>query len=401
MRETNSLDSLRTLSCKKDSWRGREAYRLSNGLVQLTTLLGGGHIAEFRFTGAGGESTLNPLWTPPWPTMEPYLYRERLHARRYGPVLEGKLLSGLMGHNLCLDYFGPPSPEEAAQGLSQHGEAPSLRWRKVSQNIGKTRVSAALSVRLPAAGLLFRREISLQKDQPVAHFTETVENERKADHFFHWTQHVTFGPPFLSKRTSTVFIPGSQGITFPFGYAEGNALLATDKRFLWPNAPARSHGNVNLEAVLIRKGRGFVASVLVDPRREWGYVCALNTEHRLLMGYCFRREDFPWVAVWEENRAISAPPWKSRTETRGLEFGTTPIPSTRKDTFRRGSLYDTETFACVPARGSRTVKYLAFLAQVPATARRVADIQFSGKEILVAGQAKDLLARIPVTLPTR
>lgn len=394
------MGSSLVLSCQKDSWRGREAYRLSNGLVQLTTLTGGGHIAEFRFTGAGGESTLNPLWNPPWPTMEPYLYRERLHARRYGPVLEGKLLSGLLGHNLCLDYFGPPSPEEAAQGLSQHGEAPSMRWRKVNQKVGSARVSATLNVRLPAAGLVFQREIALQKDQPVAYFTETVENERRADHFFHWTQHVTFGPPFLSQQKSAVFVPGTRGVTFPFGYAEGNALLASDKRFVWPHAPAKSRGNVNLEKVLIRKGRGFVASVLVDPKREWGYVCALNTERQLLMGYCFRRNDFPWVAVWEENHSISALPWKARTETRGLEFGTTPIPSTRKDTFRRGNLYDTETFACVPARGRKTVKYLVFLAHVPAPARRVADIRFSGKEILVIGEAKDIVARIPATLPT-
>ena len=28
-----------------------------------------------------------------------------------------------MGHILCLEVFGPPSPEEAAAGITFHGEA--------------------------------------------------------------------------------------------------------------------------------------------------------------------------------------------------------------------------------------------------------------------------------------
>jgi len=378
-------------------WRGREAYRLSNGLVQLITLTGGGHIAEFHFMERGGAPKLNPLWIPPWKTIEPYRYQEKVHGVRYGPIFEGKLLSGIAGHNLCLDYFGSPSPEEAKQGLSTHGEAPSLRWRKINQSVGDDRVTLGLSVRLPVAGLTFQRQITLRQDQPVAYFRETIYNDRKCDHFFHWVQHITLGPPFILSAKSRVFLPGTKGITFPFGYNEGKSLLATGRSFHWPNAPTRSGSSINLENVLIGRGLGFVASVLIDPRRDWGYVCALNAKHRLLIGYCFRREDFPWVAVWEENRAISAVPWKKRTETRGLEFGTTPIPSTRRDSLRRGNLYDTETFACVPARGRKTIEYLGFLAQAPAAVRRISDVRYSGKEILISGDARKIVARIPVS----
>lgn len=391
----NTAMSCGSLRCDEHLWRGREAYRLANGLVQLVTLKGGGHIAEFRFTGAGGKPKLNPLWTPPWKTIEPYTYREGIHGALYGSILEGKLLSGIAGHNLCLDYFGSPSPEEAAQGLSQHGEAPSLRWKRSGMTVRDDRVTLVLSVRCPAAGLRFQREITLRKNQPVAYFREAIQNERGCDHFFHWVQHVTLGPPFVSSRESMVSIPGTRGITFPHGYDEGKSLLAKEKRFRWPNAPARSGSAINLEKVLIRKGLGFVASVLIDPRRDWSYVCALNNKHHLLIGYCFRRKDFPWVTAWEENRAISAVPWGNRTEARGLEFGTTPIPFSRRDTFRRGNLYDTETFTCVPARGRKTVEYLAFLAQVPTTVRRISDVQYSGNEILVSGDKRDVVAFIP------
>lgn len=379
----NSATPSGSLFCCEESWCGREAYRLGNELVQLITLTGGGHIAEFRFAGRGSKPTLNPLWTPPWKTIEPYRYREQVHSVRYGPVLEGKLLSGIAGHSLCFDYFGSPTTEEAKHGLSQHGEAPALQWQKVSQDVLNDRVTLTLAVALPVAGLRFQRQLTLRKNQSIVHFRETVWNEKRCDHFFHWVQHVTLGPPFLSKQNSLVFVPGTRGITFPFGYDEGKSLLASDRHFGWPKAPARSGRPVNLEHVLIRRGLGFVASVLINPRRDWGFVCALNTRHRLLIGYCFRREDFPWVAIWEENRAISAVPWNRRIETRGLEFGTTPIPSSRRDTFRRGDMFDTVTFATVPARGHKTIEYVAFLAHVPPSLKRIKDVRCSEEEIVI------------------
>lgn len=383
-----------SLYCVTGLWQTRKSYRLGNGLVELVTLTGGGHIAEFRFTETSGLPTLNPLWTPPWKTIDPHRYRAQDHTVHYGTITEGKLLSGIAGHNLCMDYFGSPSSEEAEHGLSQHGEAPNSRWHKVSQSIRHNSATLTLSLRLPSAGLRFRREIALQKDLPVAYFKETVTNERKCDHFFHWTEHVTLGPPFISSQDSVISIPGSRGITFPKEYDEGKSLLASNREFRWPLAPARSGKAISLERVLLRKGLGFVASVLIDPRREWGYIAALNTKYQLLIAYCFRRQDYPWVAVWEENRALSAVPWRKLTEARGLEFGTTPIPSTRREILREGDLFETPTITCVPAGGRKTIEYFAFLAQVPSTVKRIRDIRCESEEIVICGNRGKAVTRI-------
>jgi len=93
----------RTLSISKTRWRGRDAYTLSNAAIRLVTLTGGGHIAEFSL--AQDDPPVSPLWTPPWETIEPFTYRAGRHALRYGTITEGKLLSGLTGHSICLDYF--------------------------------------------------------------------------------------------------------------------------------------------------------------------------------------------------------------------------------------------------------------------------------------------------------
>ncbi|HKT11271.1 MAG TPA: hypothetical protein VJW77_05530 [Terriglobia bacterium] len=384
-----------SLSCVPAVWRGRKAYLLKNDSVQLVTLTGGGHIAEFRLVDASPFSHLNPLWVPPWKTIEPYHYRENVHARVYGSLLEGKLLSGIAGHNICLDYFGPPTQAETRQGLSQHGEAPMVKWRKTDSRTDRQKTSLTLSTHLPAAGLSFSRSLQLRRGAPVVYIAETVTNENRKDHFFHWVQHVTLGPPFISARDSRVALPGAKGMTFPHPYKGNTCLLATNRGFRWPFAPGLKGGSVDLRQTLLRAGTGIVAGVLLDPRSSLGYVAAVNLRHRLLIGYCFNRNDFPWVAVWEENRALEGPPWRQRTETRGLEFGSTALPVTRRENASMGTLFGVPTYATVPARGRKTVRYLAFLAHMPGELSEIRTIETEGNEIIVRGNEKGTAIRIP------
>ncbi|TAM81825.1 MAG: hypothetical protein EPN47_10455 [Acidobacteria bacterium] len=383
-----------SLSCLPTIWHGRSAYVLENSAIRLVTLTGGGHIAELRFVDASPFSHLSPLWVPPWRTMEPYNYREELHFRSYGSLLEGKLLSGIAGHNICLDYFGPPTQAETRQRLSQHGEAPMLKWRKTESRTDRQKTSLTLTTRLPAAGLIFSRNLRLQRGSPVVYFTETVTNENRKDHFFHWVQHVTLGPPFISARDSRIALPGTKGLTFPHPYNGKNSLLATNRIFRWPLAPALKGGTVDLRRTLLRTGTGIVAGVLLNPRSKLGFVAAINLRHRLLLAYCFNRSDFPWVAVWEENRAIEGPPWKKRTETRGLEFGTTALPVQRHENVSMGNLFGVPTCASVPARGRKTVRYLAFLAQIPRELTEIRNIGIDGEEIVVRGKNNEPAVRL-------
>jgi hypothetical protein len=362
----------------------------------MVTLPGGGHIAEFQFLAETGLPVINPLWVPPWKSIEPYKYRADKHAAEYGSLHEGKLLSGIAGHNICLDYFGPPSEEEAAQGLSTHGEAPSARWEKTRLRATSEEVNLTVAVGLPVAGLHFSRELRLRRGESVAYFAETVSNERKADHFFHWTQHVTLGPPFLGNETSRISITATRGRTGAGGYG-GNELLASGRNFHWPFAPSPTGGSVDLARPFARQGLGFIASVMLNPRRQVQYVAALNLPHRLLFGYCFRHSDFPWVAIWEENQARTVAPWNGCCQTRGLEFGSTPFPVMRRDAFAVSPLFDTPTFSIVPAKGKKTARYFSFLAQVSEDFGGLRDIQVAKNEVLIRGDGRRSSLRLPAT----
>lgn len=381
-----------TLSIEKGKWHGRESYTMSNGQVRLVTVTGGGHITEFMYTGADETS---PLWVPPWETIDPHTFREDLHSSRYGGCTEGKLLSGLAGHNICLDYFGSPSPEEARQGLSQHGEAPSCRWIPSLRKVTASKAILGLKTRLPVARLQVDREIALRPGESVFYVRETIRNLNKADHFFHWTQHVTFGPPFLKSGEVTISLPGESGMTFPHGYDEGKALLPSGRTFRWPEAPSKRGDTIDLSTPLSSKGFGYVAGVQLDPKVKWGFIAAVNSRLGLLVGYCFRRSDFPWVTLWEENQAIEALPWCEKTVALGVEFGTTPLPVPRRENFLAGGpLFGAPTVTCIPALGIKTTRYVAFLAKVPKTFDRVESILLEGGNLLIKSAGGSVTIRL-------
>lgn len=388
------------LSITKSDWRNREAYTVSNGYIRLVTLTGGGHIAELSHVDANlpDANCVSPLWIPPWQTIEPYSYRAQRDEAPYGSITEGKLLSGLAGHSICLDYFGSPSLEESAQGLSQHGEAPSSRWIAATRRTTDSEATLILKTRLPVARLLFEREITLRPGEPVVYFRETVKNLAKADHFFHWTQHVTLGPPFLAAEEVIVSTPGTKAMTFPHGYDEGKALLQDGRVFEWPDAPRKPEGTTDLTRPLSRPGLGYVVGVLLDPQLEWGFVAAVNQRLGLLLTYCFHRADFPWVALWEENKAIQAVPWRGETIALGLEFSTTPLPVSRRENFTmRGPLFNVPTVACIPARRDKTVQYMALLTKVPPDFGGVRSIAPRGAEVIVTGDPGSNPIRLPAS----
>ncbi len=125
-------------------YRGRRAARLENDVLRVTVLKEGGHIAEILDKATG----VNPLWTPPWPSIEPSAYDHAEHPE-YGGGVDASLLAGIMGHNLCLDIFGGPSDAEAAAGLPVHGEASVGRY-EIEQSSQTLVAAGAAAAREPA-----------------------------------------------------------------------------------------------------------------------------------------------------------------------------------------------------------------------------------------------------------
>lgn len=302
----------------------------------MTVLEEGGHVAEIREKGGG----INPLWIPPWPSIEVSSWTPA-HALEYGECPDGKLLAGIMGHNLCLDMFGAPSPEEEAAGLGLHGEAGVMPWA-----ISEIPNGLLCRCTLPHAQLEFEREINLVGD--AVRFREKVSNLASVDRPIAWTEHVTLGPPFLEG---------------------GRTQFLASTSPLWPAAqldssPAAAKLNATEpETLSDSEESGGYAAYLMDESRPFSFFTAWSPACRTAITYRWRTSDFPWLGVWDENRSRTHAPWRGRTLARGMEFGVSPIPEPRRQMIDRHSLYNKPTYRWVPARSSLSTEYEAVICQ--------------------------------------
>jgi hypothetical protein len=333
------------------TYRGRKAATIENHSLRVTVLAGGGHVAEILHKA----TNINPLWIPPWSTTEPSSYGRGTHPQ-YGPSDEALILSGIMGHSICLDTYGSPSPEEFAAGVPVHGEGPVVDY-ELNVRGGSL---CAFGI-LPLVQLQFKREVCLDDDGHTIHFTETLHNLSSSDRPIAWTQHVTLGPPFLEPGRTEFRAAVTKARTAGANFGDGRSAQEPDSEFEGLACPRKGGGVIDLRVFPNEaKSAGFTTH-LVDPRREDAFFAAWSPASTILFGYAWKRRDFPWLCRWEENHLRSDPPWHGKTLACGMEFGKSPILGSRREMVALGTLFDTPAYGWIPAGGRLCVEYCAFL----------------------------------------
>lgn len=369
---------------------GRPGFRLQADWGHVSVLAGGGHICELNLKACPG---VNPLWRPPWPTIDPFEYGSAKHIREYGPAPDGRLLSGIAGHSLSFPYFGPPSPEETAGGLSTHGEAPALRWT-VLKHVEMPKPQLKYGLTLPEAGIAFSRTMTLDRANPVIYCEEEATNLRHYDRPISWNEHVTFGPPFLEEEITWFDMPATRAKVCPASYSSRLSLQA-DAEFRWPNAPTADRKRVNLRTMHAKRYGRYTAQLL-NPSLKIGFIAVCNPRLKLLVIYAFRRSDFPWVGNWEERYKRTSAPWRAKTFCRGMEFSTTPFAIPQRETVEQGPLFGESTYRWLPAKSKARVRFVILLFEVPEIFHGVASVSVFKKKVeVVESGARGRKLRVP------
>jgi hypothetical protein len=354
----------------------RKGLSAENDELKITVLTGGGHVAEISRLSKGPES--NPLWVPPWPSIEPEDYDIKKHEAVYGPLLEGKLLASIMGHNICLDYFGPPSDAEAKQSMTVHGEAPVSKWEAAEIKDG----SLTYGTVLKEARIKITRNIKIKEGEEVVCFSEEVENLSALDRPITWNQHVTLGPPYLKKGKTVFDMPAGWGKTFEEDFSEYMRFKKA-KEFTWPNVPGKDGETINLRVAPNEKKSGDFSTQLLDRNLEWVWFSAADPEEGLLLVYIFRQKDFPWIGNWEENYARDFKPWDGKTLTRGMEFSVSPFPEPKPQAIARDGLQGVPTFKWVGAKEKIRAHYMATLLEVEKGYKGVDSVEVLKDKIVI------------------
>ena len=358
-------------------YQHREVWQMESGELRISITQAGGHIAEIVLKT---RNSINPLWVQNRPTIDPTTYVRQRDEQLYGGGSAAKLLSGLMGHNLCFPYWGNPSDSEYQAGMTFHGETGIVPWRKVEENQSSSGLDIQIVADLPESKTRFTRSIRLVSGQTIVYFESHAENLASLDRPIAWCEHVTVGQPFLKKGV-TVF-----DASLTRGRSSDNS---TSAELRWPSGQAEVP--VDLTRVRTVEQSGFVNNFLVDPSARFGYFAVSNPELRLLFGYVFRREDFSWLNIWEADE----PEQKDHPGTlaRGMEFSDTPVHGSLRALLAEPRLFDTPTFEWLNAKSRLVKRFCAFSSELPEDFNGVQSLAVSSDslEIVEKGRGRKVI----------
>ena len=137
--------------------QNREVWQIESPQLRVTITQVGGHVAEILLKGKErDESSLGSNR----PTIEPTEFVREKHEKLYGGGPAARLLSGLVGHNLCFPYWGDPSDSEYQAGMTFHGETGIVRWRKIAESQVGEGSRITMAAELPESRTRFTRTIS-------------------------------------------------------------------------------------------------------------------------------------------------------------------------------------------------------------------------------------------------
>ena len=148
-----------TRALPRTSFEDQAAFLLSNGTVELTVLERGSTFAKVTLAGDPGE--LSPLWDP-----------VRM-AREAG---EKPQPESAQGHFICVDGFGPLSPQEKAAGLPGHGKRDASTFEvKAYAKDGRT-TTLSLTTKLPITQELFTRTVRMVDGENVIYVRSELKS---------------------------------------------------------------------------------------------------------------------------------------------------------------------------------------------------------------------------------
>lgn len=362
------------LAQRATTFESRPATAIENDKIELLVLNRGGAFASLILRDDAGK--LNPMWNP-----------VELARMTKGPSRFGDSI----GHFVCVDGFGPTSKEETAAGLQGHGEAHRQNWEVTSKGReGKTQ-HIAWRAKLPVVQEIFTRKVEVVDGEQVVYVESTLENELGFDRPINWAEHGTIGYPFLAPGKTVIDASVGRCQTRPHTKQPPNRRLVSDKEFTYPIAPLEAGGTADLRQIPDPPNSMDHSGCLLDPARRLGFITAINTEKRMMLGYLVRREEYPWLQEW-----MNYPP--NLALSRGLEFGTQPFDVSRRATVEMGKLFDVPAFRWLPAKSKIGTRFLFFYTRVPAGFTKVDDVRHENGEIVIEDKQSRQTVRLKASL---
>ena len=117
----------------------------------------------------------------------------------------------------------------------------------------------------------------------------------------------------------------------------------------------------------------------------------LNKARHYLLGYVFRREEYPWV----QNYMQYTGGWIGR----GVEFATQPFDLPHRDMVELNRMFDAPVYRWLPARSKIATRFLLFYAKSPEGMTRVDDVRLENGMLIVEDRASGKTMTLAASRP--
>lgn len=286
-----------------------------------------------------------------------------------------------LGHFVCVDGFGPVSKEEEAAGLPGHGEAHRVPWDLMSSGKENGTLTVQFSAALPLVHENFRRTLRLVDGESVIYVESELESLLAFDRPINWGEHATISGAFLEQGKTVTDMSATRAMTRSY---ESEAVdppdhhnLADFKEFKWPMALTVAGTLVDMRISPTVTPVMDQTTSLMDPSGRLAYVTSLHPERQALLGYVFRREEYPWIQIWDSY------PGGGRRSYRGMEFAVQPFDLPRRDVIQTNSMFDTPTYRWLPAQSKITSSFIMFYMRTPDGFTQVDEVQLENGTITI------------------
>jgi len=290
-----------------------------------------------------------------------------------------------LGHFVCVDGFGPVSKEEQAAGLPGHGEAHRVPWDMLSSGKKDGTLTVEFGAALPIVHENFRRKITLIDGESVVYVDSELESLLGFDRPINWGEHATIGGAFLEQGKTVTDMSATRAMTRSY---ESEAVdppdhhnLADFKEFAWPMAPTLGATPVDVRIAPTITPVMDQTTSLMDKSRRLVYVTAFHPGRQALLGYVFRREEYPWTQMWDYY------PGGGRRSQRGMEFAVQPFDLPRRDVIQTNSMFDTPTYRWLPANSKISSSFVMFYTRTPDGFSQVDDVVVENGSVTIYDRA--------------
>jgi hypothetical protein len=299
----------------------------------------------------------------------------------------------VFGHFVCVDGFGPVSEEEKAAGLPGHGEAHTKDWEIVAFGRQGNTNAVRFSLKLPITQETFTRALTMVDGENVVYVESELESWLGFDRPVNWGEHPSLAAPFLEPEKVVVDVSGKRAKTrVHAGRKEAlPRTLVSDREFEWPMAPLMAGGVRDIRSAPANPNSLDHTTTLVDPARTLGFVTALNTARGYLVGYVFRRAEFPWVQDWQDY-----PP--DLRMYRGIEFATQPFDVPRREVVSLGSMFGAPVYRWLPAKSKIRARFLMFWVKAPEGMTCVDEVSLESGRLIVEDRHAGKRLTLPASL---